>query len=392
MCLIAGAAHTQQTLSQSSAVRIALGSRESIKAARLNLDQAVASARALGAYPAPELGLGYSTRPEIGGTDHDLFLSQKLDIFGRRTAGKKVGEAMILEAAANYRAAQISVQDEVLRALSEAAAAIELNQLSSQLLEVSEKLKTAAERRLEEGRIPEVQVTRAAIEHSRALQASHLRTAQMKAAISRLAGALGYEAASPLDVDPALLISLPEGHRFPDHRADLMLLKAQIQSAQADQNLIKAGNKPELKISARRSGWNGGRANYGARIQLSMPVGPSGQVRSQLKAAKHRAAAGEAALKDATLLAVTEIEAINTELKAAIAQRNAYHSIAKTAADLVRKSQIGFDKGASTLVEVLDATRAQREVEEEAAQAQLRVALITADLFRASGFLIGGEK
>ncbi len=66
--------------------------------------------------------------------------------------------------------------------------------------------------------------------------------------------------------------------------------------------------------------------------------------------------------------------------------------ITESARTLVAKSQLGLREGQTTVVEVLEATRALREVEQEAVEARQRLAEAQAAVLRASGRLLGEER
>ncbi|MFX6815330.1 TolC family protein, partial [Acinetobacter baumannii] len=78
---------------------------------------------------------------------------------------------------AEYRLQASQLQAEVLTAFATAVTSQHQREVAAELVTVSEGLFKATQRRFEEGKIAEVQVTRASVELERAKQSSELRQA-----------------------------------------------------------------------------------------------------------------------------------------------------------------------------------------------------------------------
>ena len=81
---------------------------------------------------------------------------------------------------------------------------------------------------------------------------------------------------------------------------------------------------------------------------------------------------------------------MNVELAAANAQSAGFERLLTDTRELVRVSNVGYREGATALLEVLEATRALRELEENLVEAHLRVAQAQAAYLRTTGTLLGG--
>ncbi len=376
----------QQPLSIEGALKLVRQNRSAAGAAKLGIDEARLKARSLGSYPPTTLGAGYSSRLEVGGSDSDLFLSQPLDFFGRTSAGRRAGSATILMAEAGYRGTMLGLQSDVLEAYFSAVSTSQLAETSEEIVKVAQGLKDAAQKRFDEGKIAEVQVTRASIELARAKQSALLRRSQRQAAVARLAGALGLPSLDlPLDLN-AVVVTPPTIDLT--QRPDLLLLNAEVQTAEADAGLARLDNRPELEVQARRSPWNDSNALYGARIQLTLPLYDHGRSRFETQAAKARSQSARARYDDAQKRALSELAAIKVELDASKELVANYQAIVESAQTLVVKSQKGFSEGLGTLTDVLEATRALREIEQELAEAKLRFNLAAVSQYRAAGLLM----
>ena len=375
-----------QTLSLDDALRAAIKNRPAIESARLNLERAKLSARALGSPAPTTLGIGYSSREEIGATDDDLFLSQPIDLFGRSAAGRRVGQAEIKAAEADYRTTLAQLQSEVLTAYFEALSAQNHAEVATEVLHIAEGLKSATERKFEEGKIPEVQRIRATIEFDRAKQSAALRQSQLSAAKKRLAGLLRIDEVQ-LALDSKSDLASVQNQPL-DQRPDLLLLQAEKEAAQAEIGIANVSTRPELELQARRSSWHDSTAYYGARIQLTWSFFDHGRAKFERKAAEKKRDATEAKYKDARQLAESELKAIESEIAAAQSRVESYAEILAAARSLVAKSQRGYDEGVGTLIDVLEATRALRETEQELAEAKFDLAKAVIAQYQASGYLL----
>lgn len=369
-----------------SAVARAELNRPAIRSAQANLDRAVLSARAMGSFPATQLGIGHSTRADLGATDMDLFISQPLDLFGRRNADRQLGEAGILAAEANLREIQLRVQSEVIRHYFETVAAQHLVESAQGLAEVSESLLGATRRRFEEEKVPEVQVTRATIERDRSVQTLKLRESQYRSARSRFAGVVGMEADSlELVSDPELVF---EREMAIELRPDILALESELKAAQAEEVIARRSTLPELELIGLRSPWRDEPTHFGARLQLTWSFNDFGKQRREVSAARSQADAVRAQIDDTRQLAESEIAAIQIELIAARERVDSYGALLEANRVLVQKTQLGFEQGVGTLIDVLESTRSLREIEQELVEARLAANLAVAALYESTGTLI----
>lgn len=388
--LFQGASAQTEPLDVQRAIQMAMQNRPAIKAALLKVTQAKLSARALGAPPSTKIGVGYSTNPNIGATDQDAFLSQPIDAFGRTQAGRQGGVAIVQQAEANYLGELLDVQTDVLEALTTAVASIKLSATADEILKNAEQVKVAVQKKLDAGKVAEVQLTRASIEVVRAKQNSDLRQSEKKSALTKLSMQLGQSVTEAQLADFPSLIDL----RSPDtaQRPDLLALAADIKAAKAEANLARVGAKPELELQGLRSPWGNPGSQFGARIQFSWAFSDSGKSRNERRSAEKKAEATEQSLKDARAKAEAELTSSLQELAGAAAQVESYASLLESTRTLMRKTQIGYDQGASTLLDLLEATRALREVEEGSVLAMQSYTEAKIAVYRATGMLLGGPK
>lgn len=375
----------QSQISAQDALKLASQNRPALAAARLRVEEARATAKSLGALSPLELAVGASSRNDVGATDQDLALTQGIDLFGRQRSAKALGAAGVERALAAYRAEAGQLQAEVLTAFAEAVSARHQSEVSNELLTVAEGLFNATKRRFDEGKVAELQVTRASIELERAKQASELRRADFAAAIKRLSGLLGARA-DTLNVEPDASIEVLTSPTV-DQRPDLLELKAEVLIAEAEAKVASVSNRPEFSLQLVRSPWGNDRGYFVGRAQITWAIFDHGRARNESRAASLKAEAARKQLLDSTTKAKLELEATKIEIDARQARIQRYEAILGSARELVAKSQKGFSEGFGTQIDVLEATRALREVEQELVEARQQLSLAVIDQYKASGFL-----
>lgn len=374
-----------QSLSLPDALREAYRNRKAISSALADLDAARRGSKAISAYPGLILGLGYSDREDLGATDQDLALTQPLDLFGRVAASRRLGAAQVLQAEAEVLRVRLEVQTEVLSAYFEAANALRQSQVADELLKISESLRTATQRRYEEGNAPEIQVTRATIELDRSRQTAALRQAQFEIAKKKLATAIG---SCVIKGAPDAGAELPGFEADLTRRPDILALDARIVRSVAEMGVAQANARPELSLQAIQTPWRERPARYGLRIQLTWAIFDHGRFRNEAAAARSQAEAAELAREDTVTQAHGRLEALERDIDAAAARVESYEGIQRSARTLVEKSQLAYTEGFGTLVDVLEAARALREIEQEAAEARLQLALARISKMEAAGYLM----
>ena len=378
-------ASAQTQISATDALKLAAQNRLTLESAKLRIAEAQASARSLGTYSSLEFGIGASSRSDIGATDQDLYLSQDIDLFGRRSAGKNLGAAGVRLAQAEYGTAASALQTEVLSAFAVTVAAKHQRDVATELQTVADAVFAATKRRFDEGKIAEIQVIRATIERDRARQQADLRAAEYRASTQRLAGLLGTQS-EPIDVAPDATIE-PLASPGIDARPDLRELKAKLAVAEREAAAIQVSNRPEFSLQLLRSPWGDGRGYLAGRAQLTWRIFDHGRSRNEAQAAKLRASATQREFDDALLRATKELEAVQGELEIRRSRVGEYEKILASARELVAKAQKGFAEGFGTQIDVLEATRALREVEEELVEARYQLSLAVIAQYRATGFL-----
>lgn len=376
----------QNQISAIDALKLASQNRPTLEAFRLRVEQARASARALGALPPLTLAAGASTRSNVGATDQDLALTQGVDLFGRSRALANLGAADVKIAEAKFRGEASALQSEVLTAFAMAVSAKRQSEVSAELLGIADGLLKATQRRFDEGKVAELQVIRASIEYQRAKQTSDLRDADFRASMTRLAGLLGVPL-EELSVESDAVIEPVQSPTIQE-RSDIMLLEAEVERATAEARVARSQSRPEFSVQVVRSPWSNDPGYFVGRAQISWNLWDYGRVRNEVKAANLRHESAIKALQDATAIATRELEAVQIELESRRTRITVYSKILESAKELVVKSQRAYAEGFGTQIDVLESTRALREVEQELVEARLQLALTVIKQYEVSGYLV----
>lgn len=377
-----------QTLTLPEAVAQARSSRASVQAARIKLEQARLARRALGAAPTTSLLVGYTNDLRVGGSDEDLVLSQPVDLFGRTSAMRRTGDALVLQAEANLRQTELDLQSDVVTLYVEGVAATSRLAIARDAEEAAARLLEAVKGLVEGGKLPGVQATRVSIELERAHATRKHREAELAAARRRLLAAIGDGGGVTADAFPDLPVAEVSVAELISWRADLLTLSAEISAAEADARVARTSRLPQLELQGRRSPWQESDPTYGGRIQLTFPLFDYGKSRAEEGAASKRAEAARKAMADAQRIARGEIDAAKLEVAGAVEQVKSLEMVVATSRDLVSRTQTGLREGANTLIDVLDAARALREIEESLVEARVTLATAQARYLRATGSLI----
>ncbi|AIE86222.1 outer membrane efflux protein [Fimbriimonas ginsengisoli Gsoil 348] len=368
---------------------MAFRNRNSVRAAEFRVRQAIASRSALGAPLPTRLEFGAGSLPDVSGGE-DLLLAQPLDIFGRSSAGRASGNAALAAARAALRQTKLDLQGEVLTAFAEAQSAQALVQTGQSIFDIADKVYAATKRRADQGDLPPAQLLRADLDRERARQTIEVRRRSLAAAVIRLAGSLGV-AASSLDILDSAPVPLPTAATGIETRPDLQQLQSDVANARAEIRQGRLTGLPDVELQFRRSPWSTPE-QYGARLQVVMPLWDWGASRNRVRAAQQGERAAKALLADRQAIAQSEIASAQADYDAATATLASFERLAADARTLLEKEQRGFDLGASTLLDVLDATRALRDIEEGVVNARLSLAQAATRLMTTTGTIVGETK
>jgi len=375
-----------QTLTPQDAMRQAYANRPGMKAGRQRLEEARRLASASSAYPATRLEAGkdiFNKTDVMGGAD--LLVFQPIDIFGKTRSLHEQANATIATALATYRQSALDIQGQVLTAYANLAAAQRLLDVANTQLQLASEASNLTDKRVAARDLPEIQSDRARLDVEKAMQLVGDRQSAVSAARLRLSSAVGSS-----DVDKMTLTAIELPSTPPDALKtlpELMSLTAAQAQAAADRRVANQAYFPDLEIQAGRDSFNDVAA-YGARLQLTANLWDYGATRNKIRAADARRKAAANDLADKAASVQKEVEAAKLEWEAAQRSVEAYEKLAASARHLLERTNKGFELGASTLIDVLDARKALADAQELTVNAQLKRDLATEALLQAQGTLL----
>lgn len=366
-------------------VQMALASRPRVVAARLRVESLQAKAKASSTQDPLRLIIGRGSDAAPGATDNDLALSQSIDWFGRNRLAGAVLRAEADIARADLRKVQLEVQAEVLSLYNDVVATEGKLAVAAELVNIAARLRDAAKRRVDAGEAPEVQLLRATIEWERASQVLELRQSEAAATLLRLKGAVG-----PFTEGVSLVFFSRSGESSLDlaqTRPDVLAFAAELRVTEERIRQERLATRPEIELQVRRSPWMES-AQVGLRLQVSVPILDYGRNRRNIEALRLTQKAIEKQREDALRQAEAEFKTLQVDRVAAAQQMERLERLIAKAQELLRISERGFETGALTLLESLEAARALRDIEESLIDARLRLARIDVALTTVQGHVL----
>jgi cobalt-zinc-cadmium efflux system outer membrane protein len=363
-------------------VQRALTNHPQLSIAKQTQNAAQQRLQAARSFPNPTLELTPRLSGNREASDSEVLLSQPIDLFGKRRAIANVKEAELRGAVAKSTFAERSLIIQVKQAAIDLFATQEAESLGDAQVEMAQKFHDAAKRRAELGDVPPVQAQRAELELLRAqnelANAASERLAQL-AVVNQL---IGQTPAMPLRV------SLPEISQITDsgkilpkergqfltealkNRPDLLMAQAELEARQAEVDVIRKERLPDFALQARRGSFFGEEGSYALRAVVTMPIFDFGSIKNERRAAESEARAQQAAIDLLRTQVSTQVEQALLRLQQQWQNVRRYRSgIVPQTLDLLRKTQIGYEQGASSYLEVLEAQRTLRQVQNEYLQA-----------------------
>ncbi len=379
----------------SDALDIARRGSFSIGSAQARIEAAQARLRAAGAFPGTTLTLARAFGSQnTSGFDEDVVLSQVIEI-GKR--GSRVqGARADAEAAGFDRAGALNDLDFAIRSSFFDALRADIERdLASEALKTAQTFRDAAQIQLTAGDVPRANVVRASIELSRAqaaLEAAQSDRSVRYAALRSLLG-LGDDAPvqlgeklgfSPATYDLAALQELAS-----TQRADLQSARAALRSKQAGVQDSRAASRPDAFVEARRAGlpsYSGAPNGNSVRIGAVIPLFDFGRNRAGVSEARAGVLEQSGALDGATRAARLDVA---TTYERFIAAQKAVQGFnagrLAQARELLDMAQTGYERGANSYLELIDAQTVYRNEQADYARALAAWNTALADLQRAVG-------
>ena len=353
-----------------------------VRALRLELASARRLVRSASLPSAPTAFLA----PELsrGGVGEQFLLNQPLELNGTRQARISVARADYALTLAQAQSALNDLLAEALAAYYEYTYRTQIAAVAAEALQLAEQTHEKIRLQVEAGVRPGVDLVQADIERERVRQHYALRQTEAAIARERLRTALG--GASPEELQhaatPSLLRPNADGDLFPLVRIE----QARLRIEQAYMRQLRAAGLPDLGVQVRIERFRESRTRPAFGLSVSLPFLDYGARQQQLRAQQQRVAAQQQRIDAAQQRVNSERAAAQKRYEQARARANAYQQrILPQVQQLLQATQTGLEVGQITLLQLFEAQRTARQVQEETLLAALELALAEVELRRLRG-------
>lgn len=347
-------------------LRIARERFPALLAAKSEVVAARARVRSQGAFPNPRL----EAKREEGSADreHAIELTQELEIFGQWLLRRSKASWELAGKEQVFQREVVDLTLQVKTAFFELIAAETVAEVARENLSVAERLLKAARIRFETGDAPRADWIKAEVEYTKAIQ--EVLRAQ-RAVGEKRAGLnffLGRDLATPLKVvEPPLPKVEPELERL---REEAVRLRPEVREAEAGQkaaesqvSLAKSKWLPIFSVSAEymRERKTGASWEYLITPKVSFPIFDFGAIRGEIQRAKAGVEAAKARADLARQQVALEVEEAFLRTQEAQRQLESFETgILSQAEQLLKLTLEGYEQGALTLLDFLEAQRSFR--------------------------------
>jgi outer membrane protein, heavy metal efflux system len=351
-----------EDLTLDQAIQTALSHRPELRAADATMHSAEDLRKQAAAIPNPRVF--YQSEDLRPGQDFSsnvetyAYVSQVLEVSGKRGARIGVGQAGVVNAELNADMQKRDIEFAVARAYWDALRLVWLRKLAEENENIYREILDYQQKRFSEGKLPEVDLMRVRLEDARAqtrLASSRLAEAQGR---QRLAAEMGLPAATPwtLKADfEALNAPRPEaeGDAAYEQRVEVQLAKQRVATARANLTMQQAQGRPDLDALfgyKRNAGFN----TMLAGVQLNVPL--FDRNRAGVESAKSDIDAGREALAGVELRSQSEWALARNAYDTWKRQVDElYAPMVAQSNEIARISRAAYQEGGMELLRLLDA-------------------------------------
>ncbi len=366
-------------LSLDAAQRRLADCNRDVAAARTALVAAAADLRIADERPNPNLSIGTSNvNPHAGlgaGSLRDktfdsyLRVEQLFERGGKATLRVSQAQALV-EAARADAADQLRTQRLAMRlAYFDLAAAQERARLQREFRRIADASAEASRRRAEAGEVSHAESNRFVLDAARA--ANDEREAQIERERARLelAKLLGAEAyAASIEVVPSWG-GIEAAGKSVGERPDVAAARYRLEAALRARDLARSVAVRDVTLGLEADRWPASDANpqgTGTSYSLSVSIPLNVRHASEGEAARAEAdlTAARASLERAQALSAAELQLADAEWRAALQQRARMEAeVGPVAREVAKAAEFAYERGATGVLDLLDARRSLKSVE-----------------------------
>ncbi|BCW95138.1 MAG: TolC family protein [Fimbriimonadales bacterium] len=324
--------------------------------------------------------------PELsaGGVGEQFLLHQPLEMNGARRARIERAHADYTLALAQAQAELNDLLANALEAYYEYLYRAQIAAVAEDALRLAEQTREKVRLQVEAGVRAGIDLIQAEIEQERVRQYALLRQAEAAIAREQLQAALG--GVSPETLNAVDARTPPMATPSPDDAPVVRIERARLQQERAHIQTLRATGVPDVGVQIRIERFRGERTRPAFGLSLSLPFVDYGARQESLRAAQLRIEAQQGYLRATQLQANSNIRAAEQRAQQARARAEAYRTqILPKAQQLAQSAQIGLESGQFTLLQLLEAQRTARQVQEETLQAEMEWKLAEVQLRQQQG-------
>lgn len=355
-----------------SALALALRYNPRVQALRQEIESAERLQRSASILTAPQVFLAPALT--TGGVGEELLLNQPLELNGIRRARSRVAQAEYEVTLAQSLLELNDLLAEVATAYYESTYRQQIAQAAQEALRLAERTRDIIQQQTSAGVRAGIDLVQAEIELERVRQHALLRETEARAALERLKALLGNP---PEEASPGTRPPIEWATRVPS--VDALWLRpavAQLRLAQALAQQIRIEALPDLGVQMRIERFHGERTRPAYGLTISLPLFDYGARQNRLRAQNVLVQAQQLRLQQARELYDAELRIAEQAYQNAQNRAEAYrNTLLPRAQQLAQAAQVGLETGGLNLLQLLEAQRAARLVQEEALQAELALKL-----------------
>jgi cobalt-zinc-cadmium efflux system outer membrane protein len=368
------AASVQQArpISLTEAMRLAQSASLTARQANAKVAGAVARLQGAGAPPNPVLSLAQPFGQNTGGLDEDVLLTQTYELGDKRRQRVRAARAEQSAAIADLADTGTSIQLAAESAYFDALRADAEQKLAQETLATARAFQRTAEAQFTAGDVAHSNVVRSEVEVIRAQQALDAAQTDRENRYATLRSLMGLPAGAPVLLTDSLAY-VPHEYSLEYLRAlalrtrpDLASARQTLEAKRALLHGAKTQSTPDLFVEARHSTLDPTAGGSSVRVGVTLPLLDLGRNRAEVKSARAAVDEQEATLAELERIASLEVE---TAFRTFEQSRRAVASFEggrlARSRELLDMAQTGYQHGANTYLELLDAQQVYRAEQAE---------------------------
>lgn len=383
-------------LSLQDCIKEALEKNPAIKSAEMRVEQAMARVKIASSQPNPVITVS-ATKGDP--TEEANSIKQGLEIFGQTNLKKTEAQCEFDAISCQYDEKVLDITSQVKSEYYNFLLQEEFLQIIKENVITAESILRTVERRYELGDIPQVQLIKANVELTRAQQELASQERELYLAEACLNTLLGRNTENSILLENAVfvLVEIPgieEIKQIAIKSSPVILAEEfKVDAAKARIKIASLYFLPQAQLSYYKSSFEPSGTN-GAQFSLAFPIFDWGQSKGKIDEAKASLLEQEGELQGIKNAVLLEIDGYFLKVREAEKNIKSFQKgVLGESERLLDMNRKGYERGALTLLEVLEAQRTLKAVKMEYRQLLVNYQIALAQLERVVGreIIISGD-